>query len=406
MNIAIVGGGIAGLSFALGLHQRGIDCDVFESVNDIKEIGVGITLLPHGMRELAALGVQDALEAVGIENLESVFYTQHGQYVYREARGRHAGYALPEIGIHRGKLHRILFDAAVSRLGANKVHTGMRCTGFSQNADGVQIEFSNAHTGQPISVNAQIAVACDGVNSVIRKQMHPQDALCFAGINTWRGVTVHPPILTGKSYLRIGTVEVGKMVIYPIIDNVDGKGNQLINWVAELQKPNAAMNDWNRPGDPAVCAEIFKDWNFDFLNVPELILKAEKVFEYPMVDKDALPFWTQGRVTLMGDAAHPMYPRGSNGSAQALIDARTLAEQLSQHSNPQEALKAYEALRLAPTAKVVETNRNVPPDFIIMKAQELSGGKPFRHIDDLISQDELRQISDNYKTVAGFALTK
>ena len=406
MNIAIVGGGIAGVSFALGLHKRGIDCDVFESVTDIKEIGVGITLLPHGMRELAALGVQDALESAGIENLESVFYTQHGQYVYREARGRHAGYDLPEIGIHRGKLHRILFDAAVSRLGANKVHTGMRCTGFSQNADGVQIDFSNAHTGQPLSVKAQIAVACDGVNSVMRKQMHPQDALCFAGINTWRGVTVHPPILTGKSYLRIGTVEVGKMVIYPIIDNVDGKGNQLINWVAELQKPNAAMNDWNRPGDPAVCAEIFKDWKFDFLNVPELILKAEKVFEYPMVDKDALPFWTQGRVTLMGDAAHPMYPRGSNGSAQALIDARTLAEQLSQHSNPHDALKAYEALRLAPTAKVVETNRNVPPDFIIMKAQELSGGKPFRHIDDLISQDELRQISDNYKTVAGFALTK
>lgn len=406
MNIAIVGGGIAGLSFALGLHKRGIDCDVFEAVTDIKEIGVGITLLPHAMRELAELGLQDALEAVGIENLESVFYTQHGQYVYKEARGRHAGYTLPEIGIHRGKLHRILFDAAVSRLGADKVHTGMRCSAFSQNDNGVEIEFSNAHTQTSLKVQAQIAVACDGVNSVMRTQMHPQDALCFAGINTWRGVTVHPPILTGKSYLRIGTVEVGKMVIYPIIDNVDGKGNQLINWVAELQKPNAAMNDWNRPGDPAVCAEIFKDWTFDFLNVPELILKADKVFEYPMVDKNALPFWTQGRVTLMGDAAHPMYPRGSNGSAQALIDARTLADQLAQHTDPNEALKAYEVLRLAPTAKVVETNRNVPPDFIIMKAQELSGGKPFRHIDDLITQDELRQISDHYKTVAGFALTK
>ena len=406
MNIAIVGGGIAGLSFALGLHKRGIDCDVFEAVTDIKEIGVGITLLPHAMRELAELGLQDALEAVGIENLESVFYTQHGQYVYKEARGRHAGYTLPEIGIHRGKLHRILFDAAVSRLGADKVHTGMRCSAFSQNDNGVEIEFSNAHTQTSLKVQAQIAVACDGVNSVIRTQMHPQDALCFAGINTWRGVTVHPPILTGKSYLRIGTVEVGKMVIYPIIDNVDGKGNQLINWVAELQKPNAAMNDWNRPGDPAVCAEIFKDWTFDFLNVPELILKADKVFEYPMVDKNALPFWTQGRVTLMGDAAHPMYPRGSNGSAQALIDARTLADQLAQHADPKEALRAYEVLRLAPTAKVVETNRNVPPDFIIMKAQELSGGKPFRHIDDLITQDELRQISDHYKTVAGFALTK
>jgi 2-polyprenyl-6-methoxyphenol hydroxylase-like FAD-dependent oxidoreductase len=406
LNIAIVGGGIAGLSFALGLHHRGIDCDVFESVSEVKEIGVGITLLPHGMRELAELGLQDALEAAGIENLESVFYTQHGQYVYKEARGRHAGYALPEIGIHRGKLHRILFEAAIKRLGSDKVHTGMRCSGFVQNSDGVQLDFLNTHTNAIVSLEAQIAVACDGVNSVIRKQMHPDDALCFAGINTWRGVTVHPPILTGKSYLRIGTVEVGKMVIYPIIDNVDGKGNQLVNWVAELQKPNAVMNDWNRPGDPAVCAEIFKNWTFDFLNVPELILKADKVFEYPMVDKNALPFWTQGRVTLMGDAAHPMYPRGSNGSAQALIDARTLADQLSQHADPKEALKSYEALRLAPTAKVVETNRNVPPDFIIMKAEELSGGKPFRHIDDLISQDELRQISDNYKSVAGFALTK
>ncbi len=406
LNIAIVGGGIAGLSFALGLHHRGIDCDVFESVSEVKEIGVGITLLPHGMRELAELGLQDALEAAGIENLESVFYTQHGQYVYKEARGRHAGYALPEIGIHRGKLHRILFEAAIKRLGSDKVHTGMRCSGFVQNSDGVQLDFLNTHTNTIVSLEAQIAVACDGVNSVIRKQMHPDDALCFAGINTWRGVTVHPPILTGKSYLRIGTVEVGKMVIYPIIDNVDGKGNQLVNWVAELQKPNAVMNDWNRPGDPAVCAEIFKNWTFDFLNVPELILKADKVFEYPMVDKNALPFWTQGRVTLMGDAAHPMYPRGSNGSAQALIDARTLADQLSQHADPKEALKSYEALRLAPTAKVVETNRNVPPDFIIMKAEELSGGKPFRHIDDLISQDELRQISDNYKSVAGFALTK
>jgi 2-polyprenyl-6-methoxyphenol hydroxylase-like FAD-dependent oxidoreductase len=406
LNIAIVGGGIAGLSFALGLHHRGIDCDVFESVSEVKEIGVGITLLPHGMRELAELGLQDALEAAGIENLESVFYTQHGQYVYKEARGRHAGYALPEIGIHRGKLHRILFEAAIKRLGSDKVHTGMRCSGFVQNSDGVQLDFLNTHTNTIVSLEAQIAVACDGVNSVIRKQMHPDDALCFAGINTWRGVTVHPPILTGKSYLRIGTVEVGKMVIYPIIDNVDGKGNQLVNWVAELQKPNAVMNDWNRPGDPAVCAEIFKNWTFDLLNVPELILKADKVFEYPMVDKNALPFWTQGRVTLMGDAAHPMYPRGSNGSAQALIDARTLADQLSQHADPKEALKSYEALRLAPTAKVVETNRNVPPDFIIMKADELSGGKPFRHIDDLISQDELRQISDNYKSVAGFALTK
>jgi len=403
MTISIIGGGIAGLSLALGLHQKGIACEVYESVAEVKEIGVGITLLPHAMKELAALGVQAELEAAGIENLESVFYTRHGQYVYREARGRHAGYALPEIGIHRGKLHRILFAAVLQRLGADHVHTGHRCSGFSQDADGVTLQFTLSD-GSSRTVHSDHAVACDGVNSAVRKQMHPDDQVCFAGINTWRGVTVHKPILTGKSYLRIGTVEAGKMVIYPIIDNVDGQGNQLINWVAELQRPDAAMNDWNKAGDPAVCAAIFKDWKFPFLDVPNLILQAETVLEYPMVDKDALPFWTQGRVTLMGDAAHPMYPRGSNGSAQALIDARTLVDCLTQQPDAQAAFQAYETLRLAPTAKVVQTNRTVPPDFIIMKADELSHGQPFNDIDDLISQDELRAISDHYKTVAGFAL--
>jgi len=403
MTISIIGGGIAGLSLALGLHQKGIACEVYESVAEVKEIGVGITLLPHAMKELAALGVQAELEAVGIENLESVFYTRHGQYVYREARGRHAGYTLPEIGIHRGKLHRILFQAVQQRLGADHVHTGHRCTGFSQDANGVTLQFTLSD-GSSRTVHSDCAVACDGVNSAVRKQMHPDDKVCFAGINTWRGVTVHKPILTGKSYLRIGTVEAGKMVIYPIVDNVDGQGNQLINWVAELQRPDAAMNDWNKAGDPAVCAEIFKDWKFPFLDVHNLILQAESVFEYPMVDKDALPFWTQGRMTLMGDAAHPMYPRGSNGSAQALIDARTLVDCLTQQPDTPAAFQAYESLRLAPTAKVVQTNRTVPPDFIIMKADELSHGQPFNHIDDLISQDELRAISDHYKTVAGFAL--
>jgi 2-polyprenyl-6-methoxyphenol hydroxylase-like FAD-dependent oxidoreductase len=403
MTISIIGGGIAGLSFALGLHQKGIACEVYESVPEVKEIGVGITLLPHAMKELAALGVQAQLEAVGIENLESVFYTRHGQYVYREARGRHAGYTLPEIGIHRGKLHRILFEAVLDRLGSEHVHTGHRCIGFTQDAEGVELRFELSD-GSKRTVRSEVAVACDGVNSAVRKQMHPDDKVCFAGINTWRGVTVHPPILTGKSYLRIGTVEGGKMVIYPIVDNVDGQGNQLINWVAELQRPDAAMNDWNKAGDPQVCADIYKDWKFPFLDVPNLILKSEKVFEYPMVDKDALPFWTQGRVTLMGDAAHPMYPRGSNGSAQALIDARTLVDCLVQSPTPQAALQQYEALRLQTTAKVVQTNRTVPPDFIIMKADELSHGQPFDNIDDLISQDELRQISDHYKNVAGFAL--
>jgi 2-polyprenyl-6-methoxyphenol hydroxylase-like FAD-dependent oxidoreductase len=402
INVAIIGGGIAGLSFALGLHARGIACDVYESVPDIKEVGVGITLLPHGTKELAALGVLPQLEALAIENVESVFFNRYGQFVYKELRGRHDGYATPELGIHRGKLHRVLFDAVVQRIGAAHVHTGHRCLRVDGTEQQATVTFELA-SGVTRQVQADVAVACDGVNSVVRKQFFPDDQVCFAGINTWRGVTVHKPILTGKSYMRVGSIDTGKMVIYPIVDNVDGQGNQLINWVAEIERPGTKMNDWNKAGNPNDCIDIFKDWKFPWLDVPQLILSAERVFEYPMVDKDALPQWSFGRITLMGDAAHPMYPRGSNGSAQSLIDARTLADLLSKNTDVVAALQQYQDLRLPTTAKIVQTNRTVPPDAIIMKADALSHGQPFGHIDDLISQAELRQISDNYKQVAGFA---
>ncbi|WP_200959357.1 flavin-dependent oxidoreductase [Hydrogenophaga sp. Root209] len=406
--IAVVGGGIAGLAFALALHQRGIACDVYEGVAEVKELGVGITLLPHAMEELTALGLLSPLEAAGIENRESVFFNRFGQRVYGEARGRHAGYELPELGIHRGKLHRILFDAALKRLGAEHLHTGYRCTSLAQDSEGVTLSFSDNAQGPVAPVRAQWVVACDGVNSAIRKHFYPDDQICYAGINTWRGTTVHKPILGGKSYIRVGSIDTGKMVIYPIVDNVDGRGNQLINWVAEIRDSEARMNDWNRPGRAEDFLPTFADWTFDWLDVPALITAAEHVFEYPMVDKDALARWSFERVTLMGDAAHPMYPRGSNGSAQALIDARTLADEIANEQaaggDLRAALQRYQDARLLATARVVETNRTLPPDFIIMKADELSGGRPFDNIDDLISQDELRAISDNYKQIAGFAL--
>jgi 2-polyprenyl-6-methoxyphenol hydroxylase-like FAD-dependent oxidoreductase len=407
-RIAIVGGGIGGLALALALERRGLACDVFEAVADIRELGVGITLLPHAMRELAALGVQAELEAVGIENLESVFFNRWGQFIYRELRGRHAGYALPELGLHRGKLHRILYEAALKRLGSSRVHVGHRCLRVDQGEGGATAHFSvGGAEGAVRSIAADVVIACDGVNSAVRRQLYPDEQVAFAGINTWRGVTVRPPILSGRTYLRIGSIETGKMVIYPIIDDVDGQGSQLINWVAEIRRPDASMNDWNRAGRSADFVDIFRDWRFDWLDVPALIEGASQILEYPMVDRDPVDRWTFGRVTLLGDAAHPMYPRGSNGSAQALIDARVLADALAaahaQGRDARDALRAYEAERLAPTAAVVQANRSVPPDFIIMKADELSGGKPFRHIDDLISQDELRRISENYQQLAGFS---
>lgn len=400
MRIAIVGGGIGGLSLALALHQQGQPCEVYEGVPEVKEIGVGITLLPHAMRELAALGLQPRLEALGIENLESVFFNRWGQFIYREPRGRHAGYALPEIGIHRGKLHGVLHEAVLERIGAEHLHLGHRCTGVQQDETGASLAFENRPP-----VRADVVVACDGVNSALRRCFYPDEQLAFAGINTWRGVTVHKPILSGKSYLRIGSIETGKMVIYPIVDNVDGQGGQLINWVAEIQRPGAAMNDWNRAGRPEDFLEIFKDWRFDWLDVPQLIRGAQQVFEYPMVDKDPVQRWTFGHVTLLGDAAHPMYPRGSNGSAQAVIDARTLAAELAKGGDALDALARYEQQRRPVTARIVQTNRTVPPDFINIKVDELAGGKPLPgSVDDLISQDELRRISEDYQRVAGFSL--
>jgi 2-polyprenyl-6-methoxyphenol hydroxylase-like FAD-dependent oxidoreductase len=407
IGIAIVGGGVGGLALALHLHARGVVCDVFEAVAEVRELGVGITLLPHAMRELAALGLQPALEAAGIENYESAFFNRHGQFIYSELRGRHAGYSVPEVGIHRGKLHQILFDAAVQRLGADRIHTGHRFVGLTQGDDHVSIQFNDPEGQLRPEVRAQVLIASDGVNSMVRRLFYPDEKVVFTGINTWRGVTHFNPILTGKTYMRIGSIETGKMVIYPIVDRVDAQGRQLVNWMAEIRMEGVSQNDWNRQGRVEDVLPLFKDWTFDWLNVPELIAKAESILEYPMVDKDPIPKWTFGRVTLLGDAAHPMYPRGSNGSAQALVDARTLADELAMASvggDWVQALHRYEDVRRPLTTKVVLTNRSTPPDFINIKVDELTQGKPFRHIDDVISQAELRQISDDYKKIAGFSL--
>jgi 2-polyprenyl-6-methoxyphenol hydroxylase-like FAD-dependent oxidoreductase len=406
LKVAIVGGGICGLALALNLERRGFACGVYERVPEIKPLGVGITLLPHAMREMTALGLGGELLAAGIENRESSFFNRFGQLIYKEARGKYAGYDVPEVGIHRGRLHVILASAVRDRLGPSALRTNHECAGLVQDEHGVTVHFNETSTGRQIeSVRADMVIACDGINSAIRKQFYPGEKLAFAGINSWRGVTRRKPILDGRTYMRIGSIRTGKMVIYPIIDNVDGEGNQLINWMADIKRDTFEQNDWNQPGDLADFLPVYESWNFEWLDVAQLIRDAEQILEYPMVDKDPIDVWTFGRVTLAGDAAHPMYPRGSNGAAQSLIDARTLADALRDHPDPSQALKAYEAARVMAAAHVVRTNREFPPDFINTTVEELVGDRPFENLDSYISQDEIRTLSENYKRVAGFTLT-
>jgi 2-polyprenyl-6-methoxyphenol hydroxylase-like FAD-dependent oxidoreductase len=395
-EVLIVGAGIGGLTLALTLHEAGIPCRVFEASPEIRPIGVGINVLPHAAKELAALGLRDVLVSAGIATAESAFFNRFGQLIYREPAGIAAGYDWPQVSIHRGELQMLLLRAVRERLGRDSVLTGYQCVGVEQGDGFAAVRFAGR---EPVRGSA--AIACDGIHSALRKQFYPTEgAPLYSGYNMWRGVTVWPRFLTGATMVRAGWLANGKMVIYPIRDLDDGR--QLVNWVAEIETPRHLDRDWNRSGSLDDFLPAFADWHFDWLDVPALIRGAETVLEFPMVDQDPLPRWTFGRVTLLGDAAHPMVPRGSNGAGQAILDARAMADCLVAASGVPAALTRYEALRLPPTTNVVLTNRRNPPDAILREVYERTGDKPFARIEDVIPEAELRAITDRYKTVAGY----
>lgn len=406
VQVAIIGAGIGGLVLALELHRAGISCRLYEAAPEIHPLGVGINVLPHATAVLGALGLEQALAQVAVATRESVFYNRFGQFIHSEPSGRHAGYDSPQFSIHRGDLQKVLLNAVLERLGTDAVHTDHRCDSVEQDDAAASIHFTRTSDGTPLPpVRADVVIACDGVHSAIRKQFYPEEGEPrYSGVTMWRGVTVAKPFLTGASMVRAGWLASGKMVIYPIRNNVDADGNQLINWVAEIETPQRARRDWTREGQLEDFFDVFKDWEFDWLDVPALIQGAETVLEYPMVDQDPLPRWTFGRVTLLGDAAHPMVPRGSNGAGQAILDAHRLAALLAETADPVLALSEYEAERLPRTSAVVLTNRIAPPDTIVREVWERTGDQPFDRIENVISSEELTAISRRYQQVAGYSL--
>ncbi len=403
-DIIIVGGGIGGLTLALSLHAAKIPCRVFESAPEIKAVGVGINLLPHATKELAALGLEPALARVAIETADATFFNRFGQLIYQEPLGRAAGYDQPQFSIHRGDLQMVLLDAFRARAGYERIITHRHCLGVEQDDSGVGVTFSDGPGGSARStVRGRVAIACDGINSAIRKQFYPDEGEPrYSGVNMWRGVTRWKPMLSGASMVRAGWLSHGKMVIYPI-RAAGSDGLQLINWVAEIETPHYRKRDWNREGSLADFIGPFADWHFDWLDVPAFIRAADGVLEFPMVDQDPLPRWSFGRITLLGDAAHPMVPRGSNGAGQAILDARALTAALQQDADPVAALAAYEKQRLVATTRIVLTNRSNPPDAILREVFERTHDRRFNSIDDVISRDELVALSESYKQIAGYS---
>ena len=408
MKVIIAGAGIGGLALALMLHKRGIECDVYESVREIKPLGVGINLLPHAAGELEQLGLLQTLADNAVATSALHYYNVHGQTIWQEARGLAAGYPVPQLSIHRGTLQLLLAAAVRERLGAHRLHTGMAFESLEQDTSGVTAHFRRRNDGGPQAVRADVLVGADGIHSAVRKAFYPRgDAFRFSGRILWRAITYAPPYLDGRTMFMAGYQDQ-KFVAYPLADDGRRPGLVPVNWIAELsvQGRDLPATDWNRVVDKSVFNRPFQGWKWPWVDIPALIDGAQTIYEFPLVDKDPLPRWSHGRATLMGDAAHPLYPIGSNGSAQAILDARSLAERLHEtlsgrHRSIEMALKEYEAERLPPTTGIILRNRLNGPEQVMQMAHERAPGG-FADINEVIPQAELEEVSMRYKRLAGF----
>ena len=405
MTILIAGGGIGGLTLALSLHQIGVPARVFESVSELKPLGVGINVLPHAVRELIELGLLEKLDASGVRTKELAYFSRHGKPIWSELRGLEAGYKWPQFSIHRGILQQILLETAIERLGRDNILTSHHLTGWTESADGVRAEFIDKATGKPAGTyEGDLLIAADGIHSAVRERLYPQEGPpIWNGRILWRGVTASDAFLTGRTMIMAGH-EILKFVCYPISKAPDADGKYWINWVAERHMPPTYQwrrEDYNRTARLDEFLPWFRDWKFDWLDVPGLIENCPHSYEYPLVDRDPVAQWTFGRVTLMGDAAHPMYPVGSNGASQAILDARVITREILAKGATNAALAAYEAERRPATSDLVMLNRKNGPEQVMQLVHERAP-EGYKVITDVMSQQELEDIAANYKRVAGF----
>lgn len=399
--ILIAGAGIAGLSLGLTLHQLGLPFRIFERTPQIEGLGVGINLQPHAVRELFDLGLQQMLDQVGLRTAEYGFYAKTGREIWREPRGLAAGYDWPQFSIHRGRLQAELHAELRRRAGPECIMFAARAVGCTQTDDAVTL-----HLREGGSVEGALLVACDGIHSAVRGAFFPDEGPpIWNGAVLWRATTLAEPFLSGASMIIAGH-DRQRIVAYPISRADPQSGLAVINWIAERKfDPTGGYRreDWTRGAQHSDFAPFFEDWRFDWLDVPALIDGADQVFEYPMVDRDPLPRWTHGRVSLMGDAAHPTYPVGSNGASQAIMDARVLGAQIQAHGMQPAALEAYEAQMRPATTRITLANRETGPDAILERVEQLSGGE-FEHIEEVISHADLAAHAARYKAVAGMSV--
>ncbi|MFT6676160.1 MAG: 2-polyprenyl-6-methoxyphenol hydroxylase-like FAD-dependent oxidoreductase [Sulfitobacter sp.] len=407
MTILIAGGGIAGLALGLTLHQIGVPFRIFETVQTLRPLGVGINLQPTAVRELMDLGLEAELEQIGIRTRDYGMYSKHGIHIWTEPRGIWAGYDWPQYSVHRGKLHMMLYDALIKRAGPEAVETGWSATGFDTTQKGATLHLKNAE-GATQSVDGRLIIGADGIHSAIRAQIAPDEGPPkWGGTLMWRGTTQAVPFKTGASMVMIGSKGL-RFVSYPISHPDPDSGLAEVNWIALLmQDPDAHWNkeDWSREADKNDVLPAFSVFDLDWIDVSGLIRGAGKVYEYPMVDRDPIDKWTTGNVSLMGDAAHAAYPVGSNGAGSAIIDARKLGAAFLAHGVTSAALQSYEDDMRPQTAQVTLMNRVSGPDSILDLVEERAGG-PFTHIHEVISAEELADHAEKYKAAAGYGIAE